>query len=1052
MKTIHGKALLIIYYLTPFWVLGQYHFEKPLVIDYKSGLPSNHVTDIVEDQIGFIWIGTDRGVMRYDGTTIHSLQSLTLDSLPYPRARVNDLMVERESGHIWISTNFGLYVYEPVTKKCRTYLAKADDPYSLPHPHISYAFQDNNGTIWLAAFDQGLAAYQPDLDNFHRFSPRNYFREHTEDKAEALNQVQGFLQDVHNDDIYWLSTPYGLVRWDREQDLMRRYAFAGENLDKANGARCIYQHSNGWVLQGLWSGGFSVFDPYQERFHHSSEWSGEQYQVSVYSIIQKSDSELWISYSDQSLSTVDLFQRRFLRRWAGDRMNNTFFGVRYRDRQGRIWGGFGQGVHCYDPLAQQLDHFLLPIEGQPSNYEPTQALQLEDGNYLFCLYGVPGLYLFDSNTGEHRILSNYNRWSNPSFGLRGTDMIQMKDGNILVSDLTQVLKVDKAKRRLEPFFNDPPWSKPILTDMLQDEKGRLWFATKNEGLFRYTPAAKLWEVFKDALEPEGFPQHSGWLNALYEGPKGNIWLRASQGYSVYRSEYDTILNFPYQLGQLNNFVNVTDFEADDRGLLWVGGGEQGVGLIDPEHPERGIFKIIGPKQGLHVNPVRDLQKDKAGYIWMLDSENIARMDPETFEVYQLDQNYGIPEYDEILRVKALEGSRLVGFSDGQLGLLYRRGFAVFDPINFKKNDQLPKPFISNFRVFDRELQLDTTLFHKKAIQLAHRENFFSFELAALNYFAPEKTRFHYKLEGVDEDWVDAGTRRYVAYTNVPGGHHVLKVIAENNEGVQNLNPYTLSIFVATPWWETSWFYGMVGLLAVSALYVVYRARIRQFRIKEKLKMEFERKLASVEMRALRAQMNPHFIFNCLNSIDYFIIQNETENASDYLNRFSRLIRLILQNSRSPKINLRDELEALKLYIEMESLRFEQRFDYIVKVEGEMDLNQLEVPPMLLQPYVENAIWHGLLHKEGKGRLELILRQDRESINCIIQDNGIGRSAAAKLRSKTATRRKSFGMQISKDRLHVLNQLNEGKASVTVKDLHDHRGIASGTLVELTIPT
>lgn len=247
------------------------------------------------------------------------------------------------------------------------------------------------------------------------------------------------------------------------------------------------------------------------------------------------------------------------------------------------------------------------------------------------------------------------------------------------------------------------------------------------------------------------------------------------------------------------------------------------------------------------------------------------------------------------------------------------------------------------------------------------------------------------------------------------------------------------------------FKGFVLHAVVVLMYLILRLIVRQIRREEQLRAEFEKRLSDIEMNALRSQMNPHFIFNCLNSIDYYILKNETEQASNYLNRFSRLIRLILQNSRVEYVHLKDELEALKLYIEMESLRFHQRFEYFIEVEEGLPLMEIELPPMLLQPYVENAIWHGLLHSSEQGKLCLKICRQNSNLACIIEDNGIGRDAARRLRSKTATRKKSMGMQITQDRIGLINRLYNANASVKVVDKTDASGKPAGTRVELNIP-
>ena len=193
------------------------------------------------------------------------------------------------------------------------------------------------------------------------------------------------------------------------------------------------------------------------------------------------------------------------------------------------------------------------------------------------------------------------------------------------------------------------------------------------------------------------------------------------------------------------------------------------------------------------------------------------------------------------------------------------------------------------------------------------------------------------------------------------------------------------------------------------------------------------------MQALRAQMNPHFIFNCLSSINRFILKNETEAASNYLTKFSRLIRTVLTNSKKPFISLEDELEMLGLYLDMEKLRFKDSFDYRIIFVNTIDAGNVFVPPLLLQPFAENAIWHGLMHKEGQGNLTIELSIDEKILTCIITDNGIGRNKAAQIKSKSAEKQKSMGLKITKERLAHLNRDNDEEAFFKIEDVTDANG-------------
>jgi LytS/YehU family sensor histidine kinase len=226
--------------------------------------------------------------------------------------------------------------------------------------------------------------------------------------------------------------------------------------------------------------------------------------------------------------------------------------------------------------------------------------------------------------------------------------------------------------------------------------------------------------------------------------------------------------------------------------------------------------------------------------------------------------------------------------------------------------------------------------------------------------------------------------------------------------------------------------------------------LKEEKLISELKHAALRKLTNeLEMEALRAQMNPHFIFNSLNSINMFILENNKLQASEYLSKFSRLIRLILQNSKEAFISLESELEALQLYLELESLRFDNKFEYKISVDEDIDTTTLKVPPLIIQPYAENAIWHGLMHKKEKGHLEIKLYQQDEILFCKITDDGIGRKKAAELKSKSSTH-KSMGIKITENRIAMM-QLNGDNKSVEIKDLVYADGSAAGTEVVLRIP-
>jgi chemotaxis protein histidine kinase CheA len=213
------------------------------------------------------------------------------------------------------------------------------------------------------------------------------------------------------------------------------------------------------------------------------------------------------------------------------------------------------------------------------------------------------------------------------------------------------------------------------------------------------------------------------------------------------------------------------------------------------------------------------------------------------------------------------------------------------------------------------------------------------------------------------------------------------------------------------------------------------------------KAEFQQKAAELEMQALRAQMNPHFIFNSLNSINRFILQNNSEQASEYLIKFSKLVRLILQNAQVSMISLESELESLELYLELEALRLENRFDYKITLPADLDVFALKVPPLIIQPYAENAIWHGLTHKEEKGHLEINVCEENGYLCFRITDDGVGRNKSSMISNPYGIRKKSLGSKITADRIAMMHGNGLG---VTINDLVSPEGNALGTEVIVKI--
>jgi LytS/YehU family sensor histidine kinase len=289
----------------------------------------------------------------------------------------------------------------------------------------------------------------------------------------------------------------------------------------------------------------------------------------------------------------------------------------------------------------------------------------------------------------------------------------------------------------------------------------------------------------------------------------------------------------------------------------------------------------------------------------------------------------------------------------------------------------------------------------------------------------------------------------ISLDNLEPGNYRLEVYAKNNDNILSQQPAILLFEIKKPFWQSYSFILFAFLFLSGVVYIMVRQTIRRIRSKEKEKSRIIKLIAEHQMSALRAQMNPHFIFNCINSIQGFILTNKGELAYDYLSKFSKLMRLVLNYSSENFITLNHEIEIVELYIELEQQRFENKFTYTISIPDSIDGDELTVPPMIMQPYIENAIWHGLmnLEKGKKGHIKITLEMTNEILEIIIEDNGVGREKAALNSQK---KYKSKATAINNKRTEILSILSNSKGSVNISDIYKNNE-ARGTRVIIKIP-
>ncbi len=358
----------------------------------------------------------------------------------------------------------------------------------------------------------------------------------------------------------------------------------------------------------------------------------------------------------------------------------------------------------------------------------------------------------------------------------------------------------------------------------------------------------------------------------------------------------------------------------------------------------------------------------------------------------------------------------------------------------------PEIFITHFKVNGKYIPTNTSL------TFDHDQNNISLSLTGLSYLNPEGNTYKYKLDGIDQEW-NQSTSGQIQYPALPPGNYTFSVLAVNASDLQSEQPAKISFVINQPYWQTWWFIFLCVALFLVLTVWISLSRINRIKIHAKEQELINAKISRTEMRALQAQMNPHFIFNCINSIQHHILEQDKLVANKLLSKFSKLVRNVLENSNSEWISIQREIETLELYIEMESVRFSSQFNYTIEVDSTINTLLENIPPLIIQPFVENAIIHGLLPLDNKqGTLDIRLFKKADTLICTIEDNGIGRERAQQIKANKEQNYQSMGISITEERLNTfdLSGNHHRNMKLHIEDKFNG-GEPSGTLVEIQLP-
>lgn len=1007
----------------------------------ENGLSNTSAYAVFQDSEGFTWIGTESGLDRFDGRSVVQYLPDPADSTKLSGNLVNGGFFEDSAKNIWFCNEASIQCYERRHGRFRTFQVVYR---GLPaRPGYKAIYLERDSFLWVKAESR----------SFFRFNIHTH---------EASGPIAKTSFDIN---IFPGSRPDGRLRYlfsidgaksqgvelfelDGAGELIRSYkTFGGDGPEPAlNIHRVFFEHdtavwlsaNTGIYKWNIFTGGYQAFST---GYLHAKS-------IAPYGKLHFIVAEL-----KTGLYLFDKRNGEFKRlgcRLAGSPLSNINASIDepYADPLGNIWLlNLGEGLIFSNPGKTKFGS-LPKFEGINGalNYDFRTMAQGADRR-IWCSTFNHGIFMLDERGNP---LRHYHP-DHPQF-----NSLDSRQVNHLMLDNVQRLWVatakgvsyfDPASGSFEPVRDEKGEKVAYIVYLHQLKNGDILAASLLHGIFKIEKGKTGW-VLKQILPPAS---EQDFFTSIYEDKLGYIYV--PHGFSE-------ILIFTYSKGKLehrratlgiNGLINGFYEDKDDK-TLWIA---TSAGLLKKDKTDlKKPHRLFTTKDGLQSNEIQSLAPGLDGNLWMGAATGISMFDPDSSKFV----NFGLPEGAQSRQFNALS---VLNHADGSIWFGGDNGITIVEPEKIGFLQTKPRLQFTEIKINDEvhpgladAASGNTNVHTIKELKLGFRENTISLSFVAIDYSGQASTQLEFMMERVDDGWVrlQKGEPGFARYPNLPPGKYAFKIRAANSDGVWADEVKELSITITPPWYQRWWARALFVLLGALLLYAAYRFRVNQIRKAEAFRRkeaEYKQLVAENETAVLRLQMNPHFIFNSMNSISSYILHKDIDTANGYLNRFARLMRLILKFSEKPFISISQELELLELYLNTEAMRFEDKIDYEFKVDG-LDPDEVIIPTMILQPFIENAIWHGLAGKEGPKKITVSFGLKDGQLNCSVADNGVGRAAAGQRKPLSSTH-DSKAIDITTRRLRILEETEGAATALSITDLADEAGLPAGTLVEIRLP-
>ena len=982
----------------------------------NDGLPSNTIHSIYKDSRGVMWIGTGSGLCKFDGKGFQVLGS--------PNGLVGDnvfSITEDDQGNIWIGCmKSGISRYDG--KVFKNYTTKQ----GLVSENVRVVWFSKKFHLLFIGTNDGCSVF--DGKSFVSLTIKN--------TGTPDFFVMGFLEGKDYINLY----PY------REFNYFRYYPNNKSFIKMVSGYYPLHPTStspvimtNGDTIMGSLRDGINVLN---NGIKQSFEEMGQ-----VFDIKPGENNDYWIAAWSESSLSKEIPGGLF--RFDGEKV------FRYSEMVGindpTVWCVYYDSIfHVLWVGTLNSGIFKIPM-------------------LIFDWFDKDDFGLNDLNVKSLFVNTDNTLW----VGLKGVLFNRKLNGEIKIFDRERLRTLLKTGRNPLPME---------FYCIQKDSRGNIYASGYLLPLIRFSPVDKF-------NHPTLLPINTGGGNfcfdshdTLYQGDKWWAWIIQTSIYpkiaaskrfwlndnfppnviklissgdtiwycssteGLFRSIHGKFHNFRKTDSTLSKAINDICFDGGGNVILGNNSGE--VLIVRYESNLLRVKYRLQPGKDIIGNTVKFLLVDKTQHLFVGTNLGLNRIDLKSlYKSNKLLTNFytsDVGYYDHTGKTATMDidGNIWVG-TDNHL-------MKIDTKLLNKFSSTIPKIKISGM-----ELNYQPFPDFENTFNLSHDQNNLIFHFESVNYLNPEQSLYRYKLEGFSDRWSDFTTETKAVFTSLNPGQYCLVVESYNTLDNSKVGRIKYLFGIGYPWYLTWWF--IVGMIFALGLlvWVLLHYRTMKIREEEKKKFEFSKQLAEIEMKALQSQMNPHFIFNSMNSIQGFILKNKVDDALGYLQDFAKILRQTLDNATKEYISLEEEIEYIKWYLNLELMRFDQKFKVEFHIPDNLNPQNVRIPPMIVQPYVENAIRHGLLHRnDGLGMLfiEFSVLGDQD-LKCIIEDNGVGRKRCKEIESwKNQTTHKPQSTRITKDRIDLLNKSSQSdKYMVNIVDLCDGNGVGTGTRIEIFLP-